>query len=91
MHNSAGRASAAKAGKFSAGKRSYDSCFYKSLPCFISPLVSLLQTMNRLTDGNVIKEFQELDIEVKLGSTVLDKRKLVSLYCALFGIIYSLY
>ena len=47
--------------------------------------------MSRLTDGNVIKEFQELDIEVKLGSTVLDKRKLVSLYCALFGIIYLLY
>ena len=32
--------------------------------------------MSRLTDGAVVREFRELDIEVKLGSSVLDRRKL---------------
>ena len=32
--------------------------------------------MSRLTDGAVVREFRELDIEVKPGSSVLDRRKL---------------
>jgi hypothetical protein len=32
--------------------------------------------MSGLTDGAVIREFREFDIEVKLGSLVLDRREL---------------
>ena len=32
--------------------------------------------MSGLKDGAVVREFRELDIEVKLGSSVLDRRKL---------------
>ena len=31
--------------------------------------------MSELTDGAVVREFRELDIEVKLNSSVLDRRE----------------
>lgn len=39
--------------------------------------------MSGLTKIKVIKEFQELDIEVKPGSAVLDKRELTAHYLEL--------
>ena len=32
--------------------------------------------MSRLSDSSIVKEFQVLDLEVKLGSALLDKREL---------------
>ena len=41
--------------------------------------------MSGLTDGDVVREFREFGIEVKLGSSELDKREFLYTW-ALFGV-----
>ena len=41
--------------------------------------------MSGLTDGDVVREFRDLGIEVKLGSSVLDKSEFQAFTWALFG------
>ena len=55
------------------GGKSADHKFIRKDGHYINIIGSIV--MSELKDGAVVREFRELDIEVKLGSSVLDRRK----------------